>query len=316
MSLLTEADELELEKMLEEQGLSDGKTGAAGRSRRASWDKEDSGMLGASPSHTKPRSSPFDDDSSPPRKSPFDDDTAAPPQRKSSPFDERTAHRPSQDNKPPSKHSFDDSSSGGEEETGSVTAIQPDGTSLRFKGFADAGQSSRLAKGSTILVPPGVHKWPGGDLYHSIRGCGAEKCVITGNEGGGYFFYVRRSGVAIEGVTLRGVRGRCHVYIDQLSAVTVKASTLEAEKYNHAVQVVSSSSNVVITGCRMKGTTQPAVHVSINCRNVDVRNNVFTVCSSPHIAFHDSGGSTSGNVAEDGVLRVHATDPSLVKIAP
>eukprot|EP01063_Lacrimia_lanifica_P014613 TRINITY_DN21180_c0_g1_i1.p2 TRINITY_DN21180_c0_g1~~TRINITY_DN21180_c0_g1_i1.p2 ORF type:complete len:302 (+),score=89.35 TRINITY_DN21180_c0_g1_i1:127-1032(+) len=184
-----------------------------------------------------------------------------------------------------------------------VLGRQGDGGELRFKSFAAAAMSNRVPDNSTIYLADGRHDWPGGDLRHSIVGAGPDT-IIEGNEGCGYFFYIRNHDVAIRDCTIRGVnRGRAHLYIDEITNINVDNVTFHAP-YNMCAQILSSH-QVRLTGCHFHDAAQTAVHIAKNSTHVSVRGNVFyDTCNIAHLV----GVYTSMDLeVRDNVLRSSKT---------
>ena len=180
-----------------------------------------------------------------------------------------------------------DSDSDEPNDEGSVEVMTPEGETLRFTSFSAAAMSSRVPKNSTIKLPAGIHKWPGGDLSVSIEGSGPES-IIYGNEGSGYFFYLRSDNIHIRDVTLHGhSTGRAHVYIDRLRGVSLEGVTFRGA-YNHCVQIVESG-DISVESCVCHDAQQPAVHCSNETRRVVLRSLLFQAsCSAPAIAAYNS----------------------------
>eukprot|EP01065_Artemidia_motanka_P004247 TRINITY_DN12030_c0_g2_i3.p2 TRINITY_DN12030_c0_g2~~TRINITY_DN12030_c0_g2_i3.p2 ORF type:complete len:262 (+),score=44.91 TRINITY_DN12030_c0_g2_i3:1431-2216(+) len=194
-----------------------------------------------------------------------------------------------------------DKSSSEDGTEGSIVATMPGGQSNRYRTLAGALQSKKLPTGSTVRLPAGTHKWPGGDLYHSIAGCG-RNCVIEGNAGGGYFFYLRRNGLQIADVTIRGSRGgRSHIYVDQLQQSAVRRCRMEGEGYNHCVQVLGSS-DVLIEQCDLTCTVHAGVHV-FGSRRVRVSGNTVRGGQECTALINESSGSANGNRLLRGIPR-------------
>eukprot|EP01060_Flectonema_neradi_P011218 TRINITY_DN18320_c0_g1_i1.p1 TRINITY_DN18320_c0_g1~~TRINITY_DN18320_c0_g1_i1.p1 ORF type:complete len:276 (+),score=36.15 TRINITY_DN18320_c0_g1_i1:46-873(+) len=178
----------------------------------------------------------------------------------------------------PNINSFDCDSESGEDETGPIRAVLPDGKELYFSSFSNAAMSRKVMDCSTIHLPDGVHSWPGGDMRHSISGTGPS-CVIQGNEGCGYFFYLRKSNISITGVTLRGTRnGRAHLYIDGINNICVSNLYLEGT-YSQCIQILGSN-HVSVMGCEFRDAIGPSVRIS-DSTNVHITNNMFSgTCST------------------------------------
>lgn len=203
-----------------------------------------------------------------------------------------------------------DNDSEGEDDSGEglIQVTKPCGQRRRYHTLVSALQSSSLPSGSTIRLPAGTHQWPGGDLHHSIAGAGAGGCVIEGNAGGGYFFYLRRNGLRVCDVTLRGVHGgRSFWYVDQLSDVELRRCHVEGERYNHCIQVIGSS-DILIEGCSLAGAQQPSIEVS-GSRNVRVARNAIRCTQSPAVSFSESAGEVCRNsfAGSGGGLRLNSS---------
>ena len=192
-------------------------------------------------------------------------------------------------------NSFDCDSESGDEDSGAVKVVQPDGRELYYSSFSSAAMSHKAVDCSKIYLAPGIHLWPGGDLRHSIIGTGPE-CVIEGNEGCGYFFYLRKSNISISNVSLRGTRnGRAHLYVDSINNISVSDIRLEGT-YSQCVQILGSE-NVSVTGCEFNDSIGPSIRVA-DSFNVKISNNTFanTCSTSPLIVVGGSEGTViSGN---------------------
>eukprot|EP01062_Namystynia_karyoxenos_P075471 TRINITY_DN72874_c0_g1_i1.p1 TRINITY_DN72874_c0_g1~~TRINITY_DN72874_c0_g1_i1.p1 ORF type:complete len:309 (+),score=42.55 TRINITY_DN72874_c0_g1_i1:57-983(+) len=177
---------------------------------------------------------------------------------------------------------------------GLIVATLPSGQRRRFGSLVGALQSSSLPTGSTVSLCAGTHAWPGGDLHHNISGCGAAHCIIEGNAGGGYFFYLRRNGLCVQDVTLRGTHGgRAYLYVDQLTAVQVRRCCVDGAPYNHCIQVIGST-GVLVDSCELANAVQAAVHVA-GSRNVRVVRSDMRRSQGHPAAFMESSGEASGN---------------------
>ncbi|KAJ9468339.1 hypothetical protein DIPPA_29960 [Diplonema papillatum] len=186
---------------------------------------------------------------------------------------------------------------------GPIRVVAAGGEQIAFPSFTAAAMSKRVPDGATIHVPAGVHHWPGGDLRHSVVGADAKTTTIEGNDGCGYFFYLRRAGLSISNVTLRGsTRGRAHVYVDELRDIVVKGVRFQGA-YNNCVEILGSK-NVEVARCLLEDAMQPAVSCQKDCSGVSVVANQFAEsCTAPLIAFHN----TSSAQAVDNVLRSKTT---------
>eukprot|EP01059_Diplonema_ambulator_P025924 TRINITY_DN43051_c0_g1_i1.p1 TRINITY_DN43051_c0_g1~~TRINITY_DN43051_c0_g1_i1.p1 ORF type:complete len:290 (+),score=46.85 TRINITY_DN43051_c0_g1_i1:33-872(+) len=158
---------------------------------------------------------------------------------------------------------------------------------MSFKTFDSAAMSSNVPNGCTIVLPPGKHHWPGGDLRCSIKGQPDGEVIIEGNAGCGYFFYVRNPNISITNVTLKGVaRGRSHIYIDKMANVCISNVTFVGP-YNHCIHLLHST-QVTITKCTLQQATQSCIYITDSSSKVTITDNRFEQTSSPLVACHNS----------------------------
>ena len=217
-------------------------------------------------------------------------DATPPPPLKCSSSHRATRHPPTELLRDAARHSNDeswDSDSDGPAEEGDVRVATPAGGDMRFATFEAAAMSSKVPKGSTIHLPNGLHRWPGGDLSVSVRGEGPDT-VLYGNEGSGYFFYLRANSIRIRDLTLQGQStGRAHIYADRMEGVDIVGVTFRGP-YNHCIQAVEAE-DILLEDCVCHDAVQSAMQVSNSSNNITVTDCCFfDTCSTPVISVFNS----------------------------